>query len=63
MAPVMMPTKAGPRNDTIGSMAGRRAWRSTMARVDSPLARAVRMYGLLSTSIIAPRVMRAMLDT
>ncbi|SKO68378.1 Uncharacterised protein [Mycobacteroides abscessus subsp. massiliense] len=44
-------------------MAGRSAWRRMMRLMGRPLARAVRIKGLFNTSIIAPRVIRAILDT
>ena len=59
----MMPTNAGPKKETIGSMAGRSAWRKMMRLMGRPLARAVRIKGLFNTSIIVPRVIRAILDT
>ena len=39
------------------------AWRNTTTRVGSPLARAVRMKLLCSTSIRLPRITRAMVAT
>ena len=42
-AAVMAEMASGPTSDTTGSKAGFMAWRSTMVRSGSPLARAVRM--------------------
>ncbi|MOA49802.1 hypothetical protein D3C78_1727300 [compost metagenome] len=54
---------SGPSTDTTGISAGFSAWRNTMVRSGRPLARAVRMKLLFSTSIRLPRITRPMVDT
>jgi hypothetical protein len=55
---------SGPITDTTGSKAGFRAWRkTTRVRNGRPLARAVRMKLLCSTSIRLPRMTRPMVAT
>ena len=48
-----------PSSDTTGISAGFIAWRNTIVRPGRPLARAVRMKLPDSTSIMLPRITRA----
>ena len=56
----MIAAVAGPKYEITGNRAGFNAWRTITARCGSPCARAVRMKSARSTSIILPRVSRAM---
>ncbi len=57
--PVMMDATAGARYPATGSSAGRNAWRKMTVCSGRPLANAVRMKWLRSTSSMWPRVRRA----